>query len=134
MAYNLYTTEKVFANESLNIICNQIMQALEEKFTGGTLDDKFGVTGTVAKIIQGDSLEPVKCIAFATSDVDVFTLCRTDVLKAIKHKGTVFYNDKIEITTEKLNIEVWLRNTGITLIETNGIYGEDKTEIPAYIL
>jgi len=134
MAYNTYTTEKVFANESYNIICNQIMQALETKFTGGTLDALFGVTGTVAKIIQGDSLEPVKCIAFATSDTDVFTLCRTDVLKAIKHIGSVLYDDKIEITTANLNIEIWKRTSAITLINTNGIYGEDKTEIPAYIL
>lgn len=134
MGYSLYTTEKVFANESANIICNQIMQTLIDKFTEPTLNGLFGVTGTVAKIIQGATNEDVKCIAFATHDEDVFTLFRTDVLKAIKHTGSILYNDKIEIITPILNIECWFRESEITLINTSGIYGEDDAEIPAYIL
>lgn len=134
MAYNLYTTQEVFAQEDLNIICNQIMQTLIDKFTEVTLNGFFGVTGTVAKIIQGEPNEAVKCIAFATSNADVFTLFRTDILKAIKYTGCILYNDKIEIITPKLYIECWFRDSAITLVNTSGIYGEDKTEIPAYIL
>ena len=134
MAYSKYTTEVVFADHNLNVICNTILNALETEFDKVDVDTDFGITGTVAKIIQADPLVAVKGIAFATSNQAMFDYLKANMSKILKITGLIKFSDFMQVITTRLNIEVWMRESPITLIDTNGIFSEDKTEIPAYIM
>lgn len=134
MAYNLYTSEVVFLNANINSICNAIMDALENQFTAPTVNAAFGLTGTVAKIIQGDPNEDVKVIAFATSSQAIYDWLYANITTLISTTGKVGFSDRFQVINSMVYLEVWFREDPITLINTNGIYSEDKTEIPAHIL
>ena len=132
MAYSLYTSEGVFADPSINVICNKIIDALETQFGSGPLNADFGVTGTVAKIIQGDPLTDVKGVAFACSDETIYNYIKANIGSIIKTTGVIKYSNFMQVITSRVNIEFWYRDSAITLIDTNGIFSEDKTEVPAY--
>ncbi|OBQ56120.1 hypothetical protein JJL45_05090 [Tamlana sp. s12] len=134
MAYNLYTSEEVFNNPNANVIGNIIMDVLEAKYGSATLNTTFGITGTVARIIQGAPLVEVPVLAYITSDENIFYQFATEYLNnKIKGRSVVF-SDRIQIITNIMNIEVWLSSSSITLVNTNGIYSQEASEIPSNIL
>lgn len=134
MAYDKYLTEKVFADDNVNITCNNMMQWLEDIYGAGTLNTKFGLTGTVAKIIQGDPLSEVPVIAYAVQDATWFQFIKNNITSVIITSGVAAFEDRLQVSAHHANIEIWLREDPITLIDTNGIFSEDKTEIPVNIL
>ena len=72
MAYDKFTANGVFQDQNINVLCNKILDHLGKEFTEVDLNTKFGLTGTVSKIIQGAPVTPIKCIAFATNDEEVY--------------------------------------------------------------
>lgn len=134
MSYQKYSTEVVFLDANINSICNGIMNALEDQFTAGTVNTDFGLTGTVAKIIQGDPNVNVKVVAYATSNQVLYDWLLANISSIIAVTGSVAFTDRFQIINPKVYIEVWFRDAAITLIDTNGIFSEDKNDIPAYIL
>ncbi|MFB9055088.1 hypothetical protein ACFFVB_18550 [Formosa undariae] len=133
MAYSLYTTEGVFANQNANVVCNNIMDALENQFTETLVNNAFGLTGTVAKIIQGSALEDVKLVAFVTNDPDIYNWFATQIQTHIAVFNSVVFQDRIQIVGSLFNIEIWY-NALVNFVEVNGIYAQDDSEIPVNIL
>lgn len=133
MAYNLYTSEAVFADNNINAMCNAIMDALINQFTAPTVNAAFGLTGTAAKIMQGDPNVSIYVIAFITSDTAMYNFIKANISSMIATQGVIEFTDRIQVITTRTYLEFW-NKTPLSLVNTNGIYAETKANIANYIL
>ena len=134
MAYKLYTTEGVFADKNVNAICNALFENLINQFSAPTLNARFGVTGTVAKIIQGEANIPVRVLPFITIDDPVYYYLYNNISSIILTNGVVGFTDHFQVITPRIYIEVWKTAPALNLVPVNGIYSQHILEIPNYIL
>lgn len=134
MAYNLYTSEQVFTDNNINAICNAMFDALITEFSENTLNQKFAVTGSVAKIIQGAANTPVYVIPFITNDVAVYDFLHNNISSIILTEGVIGFTDHFQVITSRVYIEFWKTQSVLTLIDSNGIFSQSQIEIPNYIL
>ncbi len=134
MAYQLYTTEVVFTDHNINAICNLLIDHLETKYSANILNTKFGVTGSVARMIQGAANVPIPVIAFVTNDVAYYDYLRNNIQNFLPVDGVIDFSDRIQIITSYVYIEIWNKTGALTLINSNGIISEVKSQIPNYIL
>ena len=141
MAYALYTTEGVFLDNNINSICNLIIDTLINEYDQATVDAHFAVTGTVAKIIQGASKidvngDPVKVkvIPFVIDDQAMYDFLKGIIGTLLSNRGVINYTDRFQVLGTRVYIEVWWRAAAINMIDSNGIFSENKNNIPNYIL
>lgn len=134
MPYQLYTTEAVYLDSNINAMCNAIINDLINQFTAPTLNAAFGLTGSSAKIIQGNANMPVQVIAFITNNTSIYNYLRSNIQNLISVTGVVDFSDRFQIITSRTYIEVWKKEGVLNLVNSNGIYSEDKNEIANYIL
>lgn len=134
MIYTTYTDEKVFADGSANIACNLVHQALINEFGEADVKAHFFLTGTSAKIIQGDAPAQVSVISFGANRDDIFGFCEKELSKLIGAQGGVLFDDQVQIPySDTVYIEVFsIENSG-PLIDVANIIMQDKTNIPTYI-
>lgn len=134
MAYELYTTESVFADNNINAICNALLDNLETQFSSAVLNQKFGLTGTVAKTIQGATNLPVKVIPFVTNDVSIYNYLYSNIKNIITTQGVIGFTDRFQVITSRVYIEIWKTEDPLNLVDSNGIFSQTILEIPYYIL
>ena len=112
------------------MLCNRIFEYLTLKFDTN-LDDAFGVTGTVAKIMQGATLEDITVIPFITDDVLIYNYCANQLPKLLK-ASAIKFQDRIQLNYNGIFLEVWFTNS-LIVIESNTIKVQRTGDIPANI-
>ncbi|MCB0448165.1 MAG: hypothetical protein KDD03_11785 [Gelidibacter sp.] len=131
MAYSTFTDQEVFTDERANNLCNIIMQMMTAKYPAG-VDTNLCLTGTVAKIIQGDPLEDVKVIPFITNDLKMFNYFKFDVASFLKAR-IVSYKNRIQLNYNGIYVELWLTGSVGTINTITGLNVQDKADIPINI-
>lgn len=136
MPYNLYSSEVVFANSNANAMCNAIMQALINEFDAPSVASGFLLTGSAAKIIQGETNKDIPVIAFVTNDLEMFDFLKLQINTIIDIRGPIVTPDRIKIVSPTLSIfiEIWHREGVLNSIDFNGVITENINDIPNYIL
>lgn len=128
MAYDKYSKATVFENKNINAVCNRIIQILIDEFTLPTLETDFCLTGTVAKIIQGASLEDITVIPFATKNLAIFKYCGNELAKEID-AAAVNLKDRVQMNYKGIYFEFWYEATLGTINTVDGILLEDPADI-----
>ena len=94
----------------------------------------FALTGTAAKIIQGQATEPVKNIAFITSDQVVFDFLSNDIRSILPAIDIIKRKDVLQFKASGFFFEIHLASTTRSIIDGSGVFVQDINEIPNFIL
>lgn len=135
--YSNFSTEKVFLNETFNIYCNRLWTIAQDFATveSITLTDVFCISGTVAKIIQGDSVTAVQVVTFVTDSTALFDLFKEEKFKYFMEASVIVDSSKtIRIIYQGFYIEIVLLDDVGTINTESNLTVQDPADIPAYIL
>lgn len=133
MAYNNFTTEKLFEDESINILCNRLYEALIQFESSAVVNDNVGISGTVSKIIQGAALTPIKVVPFVTDDLKIYNYGITDLVKILGATGTINYKDRVQFIFDNVYLELWYFTSIGTINTVSNLRVQATADIPAYI-
>lgn len=128
MAYDIFTKETVFVNQNINSFCNKIFQNLIDSFTSPTINTSFCVTGTVAKIIQGDPLSDIVVIPFITNNTSIYDYCAKTLPKYLGVTAIKF-KDRIQIKYNQVFFEIWYTDSIGTINTVSGLLVQDPADI-----
>lgn len=131
--YNNFTTEQLFTKGDTNVFCNNLYEHLLVKFAAKSFNTVFCITGTVAKIIQGDYVGEIVVIPFITSDLDIFNYCAKELGKDLSVK-TVAFKDRVQLYFGDEFYEIWFTNAIGLIDNIAGFYVQDTVAIPLNIL
>lgn len=132
MAYSKFTEQKVFADPNINILCNRIYENLTNNFEGKVLSSEFCITGSVARIIQGDALSLIEVIPFITKDVAIYNFCKSSLPKLIGASATTL-KDRIQLNYKGVFLEIWFTIAIGTINSVTGLAVQDSADIPLNI-
>lgn len=133
MAYNNFTTEKLFTDEDVNIICNNIYEELIVKFSSQTVDTDFAITGTVSKYLQGAGKEDIVVMPFITNNTAFLDFVLGELPKKVNAKGAIKLTDRVQLIFDKVYIEIWYIAAIGTLSTVSNLRVQNTADIPAYI-
>lgn len=131
MAYVLFSTREVFANEQANVICNIIMNELEKSGIA-SVSTKMALTGTPAKIMQGASSTECPVIPFITTSDDIYNYFAGAIANKLKGK-IIKLRNRIQMDVNGIYVELW-KTASLTIVEVDTIQLQDDAEIPSNIL
>ena len=129
MAYEAFSTEKVFNNELANIICNKILDNLDNNFENGST--KLVTNHSLAKILQGDPLEELSAVSFATKSSDVYDYLVKNLNNVISLNTLLAFQNRIQVETNVCFIEFWFEPAMGEPVMVNGIACRDINELNA---
>lgn len=129
MAYVEFTTARVFKNPALNLACNKIYTALME--FGRLKEQELALTGTVAKIIQGEPLEEVKVIPFVMKDDAAFNHLKENLGNILNNKQVIIYKSSIHFKIQESFLEIHLDISYKTFNTVQGILCQPIADIPS---
>lgn len=132
MAYIAFTKEKVFKSHNINVICNQIYEALINEFDVSTIETKFCITGTVAKIIQGDPLSEIEVIPFITNEKAIMDFCRKGLTNTVGGRA-VALSDRVQMVYKGIHFEFHETSSIGTINTVTGLQVQDPADIPGNI-
>jgi len=129
MAYDLYSTEKVFSNELANILCNKVLDNVFATYPGS--ETKLVATNELAKILQGDPLTALPVITFVTNDTLIYGYLSQKLQQIITVQTQVSFKNRIQVVTAVAYFEFWYDAAFVTAINVNasGVYARDITEL-----
>lgn len=133
MAYNNFTTEKLFEDESINILCNRIWENLILVNDLATVNANFCLTGSPAKIVQGAGASLIKVVPFATGNAEIFTFCSNTLPSLINAKGAIKLTDRVQIVFDNVYFEIWYLTPLGTINTVSNLRVHNTADIPAYI-
>ncbi|MDC7994481.1 hypothetical protein [Altibacter sp. HG106] len=133
MAYSNFSDERLFLDEGVNIVLNRIYEELEESFPGLTLNDELCITGTLAKIIQGDPAQEIEVVPFITDNENIFSYSYEKLPVLLYKARAVRFKDRVQINLPNVLIEVWKTDDIGTVNVVTGIAVQDPADIPANI-
>lgn len=132
MAYNNFTTEKLFTDESINILCNRIYTLIINEYGETIANDNFCLTGSPAKIVQGDPKALIKVVPFITDSEAIFELI-PKIASYLKVTGAIAFTDRIQIVFDNVYFEIWYTETMGTINTVSNLRVHNPADIPAYI-
>ena len=121
MAYDKFSTQKVFRNPSANILCNKILDDITTQFSANSL----AVSGEVSKMIQGQALADAKVIPFITADPDVYNYLFKNLQSILPVLTQLSFKNRIQVVSDVAYFEFWF-DAAATSVDMNGIYCEDN--------
>ena len=137
MAYTAFANN-IYMDPDANGICNLIVGSVINKFGSamavGALAE-FALTGCAADYFQDptDNTE-VNQIAFITSDVLVYDHFVTNIRQIINVLESIAYADRIKIiTTKGFYIEIWLADSGLSVVDEDGVTLHKRSDIPPFL-
>lgn len=133
MAYDNFIKQILFSDNNANVLCNRLYDALETEFTKPTLDTKFCITGTIAKILNGASASDIVVIPFITNDDTIYDYCAKNLPKYLKATAVIF-KDRIQLQYQSYYLEVWKTSSIGTIGSVSGFLVQDDADIPSNIL
>lgn len=119
--YNRYTVNEVFTDKSVNVICNQIMQFLQDEFPN--LNSLFALSGHAGECYLNSAIGPVENVMFKTTDRALYVKIGSDLKKVtplIKGLGT--FEEKIVAYYPSAIFEFYLVDELEKLQDLKGIY------------
>lgn len=132
MSYNLFTSNKVFANELVNTYCNKLFHNC--RFHQIPLE-KVLIGGSVAKILQGEEIATIKDIDIIVLETEIFEILHKTLSEEFKiptSKITGKGKKRFYLKTPEVVFEFWLVEKDTTIFEYNGILCEHLSEINKY--
>ena len=132
MAYNQFTVEKLFEDEAVNILLNRIVEAFKIAFGDTETDADLALTGSVAKMIQGATLAPIKVVPFATSNTEFYDFVKQKLDIVVPPIGSVKFSNVIQFQYQESYVEFWLLDP-LTIITSNNLQVQTEAEIPSDI-
>ena len=127
MAYETYSTEKVFSTELLNILCNKILDKVHTDFPGS--ETKLVAEGELARIIQGEPLTPLPVISFVTNDAAIYDYLVKNLKSIISVQTQLSFKDRIQVVTSLAYFEFWYDLTFVSSVNVSGLYCRNITEL-----
>ena len=133
MAYDKYSTEVVFFDENLNVLCNALYEFL------GTVDPwnvtQLALSGVPARIVNGDtSFSSFRCIPFITANQALYDALN-DIIKQVWPVATrLVFKDRIQVVIYEVYFEFWISDSAILTLDKNGIITQDSDQIPTNLL
>lgn len=131
MAYDLFTKETVFVDQSVNVLCNSIFNSITTSFTIPA-DGKFCVTGSVAKILQGGTAKDIQVVPFITDNDAIYNFCATEIPKQLRATAVKF-TDRVQMNYNGVFVEFWKVADVGTVNTVTGILVQDPLNIPVNI-
>ena len=122
MAYDKFSTQKVFKNPAANILCNKILEEITTQFT----DTALVASGEVSKMIQGQALADAKVIPFITADADVYNYLFKNLQSMLPVLTQLSFKNRIQVVTDVAYFEFWYDAALAAPVSVNGIYCEDN--------
>lgn len=133
MAYGNFTKQKLFDDNNANVLCNRLYDALETAFTKVVLDEKFCITGTIAKILNGATASEIDVIPFITDDNNIYEYCSNTLPKYLKATAVIF-KDRVQLQHKTYRLEVWKSSDLGTIGNVSGFIVQNNSDIPSNIL
>jgi hypothetical protein len=129
MAYDLYSTEKVFSNELANILCNKVLDNVFATYPGS--ETKLVATNQLAKMLQGDPLTALPVIPFVTNDALIYGYLVQKLQQIITVQTQVAFQNRVQVVTSVAYFEFWFDDTFISAVNVNasGVYARNITEL-----
>ena len=136
MALSTFTDNEVFSTPLVNLYCNVIITKLAEatttsQYTGGT---NFSLTGTAAKIVHGDTPEPVKNVSFITDNINEFNFLRNNIVTILSATDVIKKTDIIYFKVSGYFFELHFQSAPFTAAFISGVRVQKYNDIPNYIL
>lgn len=122
MAYDNFSTQKVFSNELVNIYSNKILDNVLNNFEAS--EAKFMVKGELSGIIQGAALSELPAVQFVTNDAAVYNHLVKNLQAIISVDTQLSFQNRIQVVTSYAFFEFWLDPTAVSVM-VNGISCED---------
>lgn len=134
MAYTEYSG-KIFVSAAANTVCNKLVQAVIDNFEGNLHETAFVLSGCVADYFQYPTTNRVaRTISFITNDSEIYNFFAVEGQKLTNLTRFVAYADRVQMTTpEDYKIEIWKHDGAIQVVGFNGVYLQDRADIPAYL-
>lgn len=135
MSYTTFTDEEVFSDPAITSVMNVLFTDLIDEFTDIEIEDKFALSGSVAKIIQEEmSADTVlKVLPMRTSDSTMFEYFIANALRWFGVPAMV-YPDRCTIAWHRAYVELWLSPGALTIEIVDGLICEKHDTIPINIL
>lgn len=133
MSYTAFTVEQVFKNNDANVACNLIYSELFAADPLPAGSDRFLLTGTPARIVQGAGLTEVSVIPFIVDEEETFNWFRNNI-ERLFGIGVLAYPDKLEFIWQNIYFEIWLVNDIFEADTIEGLFVQVSTNIPTNIL
>lgn len=127
MAYDKYSTEKVFSSELVNILCNKILDKVYVDFPGS--QTKLVATNELAKIIQGAPVTDLKVVPFVTNDSDIYAYLVNSIAGILNVETQLSFLNRIQVVTAQCYFEIWYDVGFVASVNVNGIYCRDINEL-----
>lgn len=127
MAYEQYSTEKVFKNDLVNILCNKILDRIHTEFPGS--EAKLVATMDLAKIIQGAPLEELPVVTFVTNDLPIYGYLVQKLQQIITVQTQLSFTNRIQVVTAQAHFEFWYDTSFVNAVNVNGVYARNINEL-----
>lgn len=131
--YNNFTVEKLFSNENFNIICNRIVDRIRINNPSVDLNTHFAITGSVSKILQGDSVKDILVLPFITSDNQLFNYIASNLGRDVNAKEVIVFKDRVHLTFKNFLVEIHLVENLNRLVQVNNFNLQHKDDVPSEI-
>jgi hypothetical protein len=135
MTTTSYTDNSIFENKQINALCDLLFTTLVQQFPPAVDDPNnyyiykgVVLSGTAAKILNGDTPEDLKNIVFECDQLDVFEFLQAAIQKNLTGKIIKFKN-RIFIYPFDYYFEIWYKSDGNKEIENSGIYIQETAFI-----
>jgi len=127
MAYDKFSTEKVFSDELVNILSNKLINRVTTEFSV----DKLVPYGDLAIIINGSAVSPLPVVAFATPDAAVYNWLVKNLQDIINVQTQLSFKNRIQIVTLQAYFEIWFDETA-TATAITGPYNIPLEDTPDF--
>lgn len=131
--YNNFTVEKLFSNENFNIICNRIVDRIRINNPSVDLNTHFAITGSVSKILQGDSVKDILVLPFITNDNQLFNYIASNLGRDVNAKEVIVFKDRVHLTFKNFLVEIHLVENLNRLVQVNNFNLQHKDDVPSEI-
>ena len=118
--YHLYSTNNVFDDMSVNIVCNQIMQHLTDQ-SFSDFDLHFGLTGEAGNCYENSLPGPIEQVKFATDSPEIYLFIANKLGRLIAADKMEKYAKRLIVWKNEIVFEFYLEQS-ITTASVNGIF------------
>ncbi len=119
MAYEVYSTQKVFSNELVNIYCNRILDAVHTEFAAS--ETQLVAEGDLSRMIQGMAAAELPVIPFVTNDQNIYNYLVKNLQSILSVETQISFKNRIQVVTSQAYIEIWFEVFSGTE-NVNGLY------------
>lgn len=122
MIYDLYITNSVFDRNAFNVLCNQLMEQLNnQKFSD--FDLHFALTGDAADCYQNSTTGPIQTVQFITDDSTIYFWLSANLKKIWTNLVQYqLFEERLICFFDHIVIEILKSESPISTTDINGIF------------